>query len=60
MNMNDSGFEIVSTSSALSTTDVVVQVLVTTQYQNIRKLDPLLHRKLITHKYDYSMIFLFD
>lgn len=43
MNMNDSGFEIVSTSSALSTTDVVVQVLVTTQYQNIRKLDPLLH-----------------
>lgn len=43
MNTNDSGFEIVSVASAASIVDVAVQMLVTTQYQNIRKLDANLH-----------------
>jgi len=44
MNLNESGFEICSAAfDSLSAVDVAVQVLVTTQYQNIRKLDPSLH-----------------
>lgn len=44
MNITDVGFEIVSYASVnVSTVDVAVQVLVTTQYQNLRKLDPSLH-----------------
>lgn len=46
MNLNESGFEICSAAfDSLSAVDVAVQVLVTTQYQNIRKLDPSLHCK---------------
>ena len=41
MNITETGFEIVSPASpSVSTVEVTVQVLVTTQYQNLRKLDP--------------------
>lgn len=44
MNITETGFEIVSPASpSVSTVEVAVQVLVTTQYQNLRKLDPTLH-----------------
>lgn len=46
MSLNESGFEITSLAFVtVSTVDVTVQVLVTTQQQNIRKLDPNLHCK---------------
>lgn len=42
--LNESGFEICSAAFvSVSAVDVAVQVLVTTQYQNMRKLDPSLH-----------------
>lgn len=44
LNLNDSGFEVVSSATVgMCTVDVAVQVLVTTQYQNLRKLDASLH-----------------
>lgn len=46
MNLNESGFEIVSTAvMGVTAVDVAVQVLVTTQFHNLRKLDPSLHCK---------------
>jgi hypothetical protein len=46
--LNESGFEICSAAFvSVSAVDVAVQVLVTTQYQNMRKLDPSLHCKFI-------------
>jgi hypothetical protein len=41
--MTDSGFEIAS--SALINVSVAVQVNVTTQYQNLKRLEPELHCK---------------
>lgn len=44
--LNESGFEVLSPALiGVSAVDVAVQVLVTTQYHNLRKLDPNLHRK---------------
>lgn len=44
LSLNESGFEICLTAFAsITAVDVAIQVLVTTQYQNIRKLDPSLH-----------------
>ncbi|CAF0811230.1 unnamed protein product [Brachionus calyciflorus] len=44
LSLNESGFEILSPALiAVSAVDVAVQVLVTTQQQNIRKLEPDLH-----------------
>ena len=44
MNLTESGFEIVSRAlDNVSTVDVAVQVLVTTQYQNIKRLEANLH-----------------
>jgi hypothetical protein len=46
VSMNESGFEILSPALvSVSAVDVAVQVLVTTQQQNIRKLDSDLHCK---------------
>ena len=46
LNLNEKGFEISYTSYLnVSTVDVAVQVLVTTQQQNIKKLDMDLHCK---------------
>jgi hypothetical protein len=46
LNLNEKGFEINYTSYLnVSTVDVAVQVLVTTQQQNIKKLDTDLHCK---------------
>lgn len=45
MSLNECGFEILSPALiSVSAVDVAVQVLVTTQYHNLRKLDPSLHR----------------
>ena len=50
MNLNESGFEIISSAViGLSSVDVAVQVLVTTQFHNLRKLDPKLHCKSQDH-----------
>lgn len=47
LSLNESGFEIFSASFVGSNAiDLVVQVLITTQYQNIRKLDSSLHCKI--------------
>lgn len=44
MSLNECGFEILSPALiSVSAVDVAVQVLVTTQYHNLRKLDPSLH-----------------
>lgn len=43
LSTNESGFELFVAASSASTVAVAVQVLVTTQYQNLRKLDPTLH-----------------
>lgn len=44
LNLNERGFEICLTSTnTLSSSDVAVQVMVTTLYFNLRKLDPNLH-----------------
>ena len=41
---NDKGFELVVPAyPSMLAADIAVQVLVTTQYQNLRKLDPTLH-----------------
>jgi hypothetical protein len=46
MNINEGGFEILSPALiSVSAVDIAVQVLVTTQYHNLRKLDPELHCK---------------
>ena len=51
MTPNESGFEILSPALiSVSAVDVAVQVLVTTQYHNLRKLDPNLHRKFYLSK----------
>ena len=47
MFLNDRGFEIVLPKNAELVVDVSVQVLVTTQQQNIRNLEPDLHRKFL-------------
>lgn len=42
--LNEKGFEVVSSASmGVSAVDVAVQVLVTTQQHNLRRLDPSIH-----------------
>jgi hypothetical protein len=44
VNVNERGFEIVSPALVqVSAVDVSVQILVTTQQQNMRRLDPTIH-----------------
>jgi hypothetical protein len=53
--VNPSGFEIISPAlSQVSVVDVAVQVLVTTQQQNMRRLDPSIH--CLLKLYENSMI----
>jgi hypothetical protein len=46
VNVNERGFEIISPALLqVSAVDVSVQILVTTQQQNLRRLDPSIHCK---------------
>lgn len=57
MTPNESGFEILSPALiTVSAVDVAVQVLVTTQYHNLRKLDPNLHRKFYSSESFWQQI----
>ena len=57
LTLNNRGFEIELPKANEVSADVAVQCLVTTQYQNIRKLDPNLHCKLDFFQLEANMIF---
>ena len=53
LNMTESGFQILST--ILGNVSVGVQVLVTTQFQNLKRLEPELHCK--NNNFSFSALF---